>query len=410
MLHLLTPVLFALGTLAAAHARQEAASPEGPDPAEGAVRIGGRIGFPLLEDGRVFLGTAAGTLRVFDEASGAELWSFETDAPLYNRPVLAEGRLFVGGQDGFLRAFDPETGDVEWEFECGNVPWGYRDRFVNGQVTVFEGMVVFSSEDWNLYSVEAETGEELWRCKLGEEPQALEVPIEDGLALIGTWDGHLYAVDVGLGEVRWRSSTDADHHGRTLRSPAGELYWQPDRPGGETLPNQAPYVTAVPIVVEDTVYYTDWTGNLVALHLETGRQRWRFKAPTKDVRHAGSRFRFVHWGDALVFGTQEDGHLYGVDRATGEELWELDRAATILGPFDAGGGVVLLFEERGGHAFTLVALDVETREVLWTRADAASLPCVRDAVVYFGTMRGHLVGVDARTGSPQWTLGERSEG
>ena len=51
-----------------------------------------------------------------------------------------------------------------------------------------------------------------------------------------------------------RSETDNDHIGQTFRDETGQLRWKSVNPEGETLSNQVPYVTVVPIITDDSVY------------------------------------------------------------------------------------------------------------------------------------------------------------
>ena len=343
-----------------------------------------------------------------------EKWRIETGSGALLRPALADGILYFGTQAGLLHAVDSHTGEELWRFETGDVDWPIRDRFVNGQPTITGGVVYFSSEDWNVYALDAKTGEERWRFRLGEEPQALQIPVRDGVAYIGGWDGYLYAIDVTSGTEKWRSTTDNDHIGRTLRDEAGDLYWVSDAPNGETLPRQAPYVTVVPIVTEEAVYFTDWSGNLMAVGVDDGVQLWRFKADAIDNRHAGSRFYIALRGDVLYFATVEDRHLYGVDRHTGAKVWESTTPYPAYGPLPWGGDVLLYMEapldESGSSTgFELHAIDAESKEPLWTRFGLSAPPYVEDDLVYCPLSDGTVIAVDRREGSEVWRLGRSGD-
>lgn len=374
------------------------------------VHIPPRLGFPLVTESRVYVGSQAGPFYCFEKDTGRLIWRYDASAPTYNRPVLHNGVIYLGGQDGFLRAFEAESGEQLWSFECGRVEWPIRDRFVNGEVTIQGSVAYFSSEDWNVYAVELASGREVWRLRLGEEPQALQLPINGGVGYIGSWDGYLYAIDAAEGKMLWHSTTDSDHIGKTLRDGHGELYFKPDTLGGETLSKQAPYVTTVPLVIEDWVYFSDWSGNLMAVDRESGRQRWRFKPETLNSRHVGSRFHIVHHDGVIYYATQEDGHLYGVDRLTGRELWKYESENAVFGPL-AGEGAVMLFidvpmVDGQMHGFFLTAMDLESKKILWTKQDNCALPFVRDGVVYYGSFSGTVLGVDIRTGEQVYKLGK----
>jgi outer membrane protein assembly factor BamB len=370
-----------------------------------------------VADGVLFFGTEDGVLHAVDIQTRTENWQLETDGGRVQQPTVAGGTLYVGTQAGFLLAVDTRTGEERWRFQTGNVDWPIRDRFVNGTPTVTGGVVYFSSEDWNVYALDARTGEERWRLRLGEEPQALEIPIRDGVAYVGSWDGYLYAIDVTTGTLKWRSQTDSDHLGRTLRDDEGNLYWKSDDPNGETRPHQAPYVTAVPIVTDDAVYFTDWSGNLMAVGVDDGIQRWRFRADVIDARHVGSRFHIARRGDVLYFATLEDKHLYGVDLHTGAKVWERETPNPVYGPLPEGGDAILyvetpLDEDGNVRSIVLQAIDADTKALLWVRQGLSGMPHVEGDWIYAPLVEGSVVAVERREGGEVWRfdLGARGGG
>jgi outer membrane protein assembly factor BamB len=354
-------------------------------------RVDSQPGQPEVAGGVVYLGSEAGTLFAVDMQSARVLWRFEGGGPILHAPILAGDLLLFGSQDGHLRAVDKSNGELQWEFEAGDVDWDVRDVFINGIPTVKDGIAYFSSEDFNVYAVEVATGREVWRHTLGEEPQARLIPIVDRTAYIGAWDGHLYAIDIDTGERVWRSVTDDSNRA--------------------SLPSQVPFVTVVPIVTDEAVYFTDWAGNLFAVDRETGRQVWRFDPGASDSRHVGSRSFMARDGDVLYYSTLEDQHLYGVDRRTGRKVWSMATDGIVYGPASAGNGIGLYAEflpnksEMGG-TMLLRAMELSERRVLWTAEDMASAPTVVDSVVYYAGNDGTVHGRDLLTGKKLFRLGE----
>jgi outer membrane protein assembly factor BamB len=350
--------------------------------------IESRISTPHVSGDVVYFGTEDGTVYAMAMKSGRELWRFGTDSAVRHEPIIYDGVLLFGSFDGRLRAVNAQTGKLLWDFEAGQVEWEVRDIFINGKPTVIDGTAYFSSEDFNVYAVDVGTGTEIWRHRLGEEPQAREIPIVDGVAYIGAWDGFLYAIDVKSGEEVWRSQTDFR----------------------EQLPDQVLFVTVVPIVTDDAIYFTDWAGNLMAVDVVTGKQIWMFSPTTVDMRHVGSRSYFAMHDDILYYATLEDHHLYGVDRLTGEKVWEFEGEGYLYGPRLAGDGVALYFEhvqatDERPEAFLVRALDLETREILWTADDLSSPPSIHGGVIYYGGKDGTVHGRDMQSGSEVWRLG-----
>jgi outer membrane protein assembly factor BamB len=356
-----------------------------------AFSVDARAGQPAISDGVIYLGSEAGLLHAVEMETGRELWRFKTGGPVFHPSLVINDLVLFGSWDGRLRAVNRKSGELIWDFEAGRVEWEVRDIFINGIPSVLDGIAYFSSEDFNVYAVEIETGREVWRHSLDEEPQARRIPIFDRTAYIGAWNGHLYAIDIDTGEQVWRSTTD-------------------DR-GRASLPDQVPFVTVVPIVTEEAVYFTDWAGNLFAVDRMNGQQVWRFDPEAADSRHVGSRSFMALVGDVLYYSTLEDQHLYGVDRKSGREVWSIETEGIAYGPANADGDISLYFEvlasESGeGSSMFMRAMDMTTRQVLWSANDAASGPTVMDGIVYYGGTDGTVHGRELYSGEEVYRLGE----
>ena len=354
-------------------------------------KVDSRPGQPTVVNGVVYLGSEAGLFYAVDMETGHELWRFEAGGPIFHPPVVHGELVVFGSWDGRLRAVNKSSGVLIWEFEAGHVDWEVHDIFINGTPTVLNGVAYFSSEDFNVYAVELETGKEIWRHSLGDEPQARYIPIVDRTAYIGAWDGHLYAIDIDTGDRVWRSTTDDS--------------------GRASLANQVPFVTVVPIVAEDMVYFTDWAGNLFAVERETGQQVWRFDPGAADSRHVGSRSYIALEDNILYYSTVEDRHMHGVNRQTGREVWSIETDGIVYGPKAVGDGIAAYAEfvpDESGDGGTMYrgAMDLNARKVLWSVADSASLMNVIDGVAYYVGIDGKIYGRDIHHGDEVFRMGE----
>jgi len=356
-----------------------------------AFSVDSRPGQPTIADGVVYLGSEAGTLHAVEMETGRELWQFKTGGSVFHPPLVIGDLVLFGSWDGRLRAADRNSGKLVWDFEAGRVDWEVHDIFINGIPTVLDGIAYFSSEDFNVYAVEIETGREVWRHSLDDEPQARQIPIVDRVAYIGAWNGYLYAIDIDTGKRIWRSTTDDS--------------------GRASLSDQVPFVTVVPIVTEEAVYFADWAGNLFAVDRVNGQQIWRFDPGAANSRHVGSRSFITLVGDVLYYSTLEDQHLYGVDRHSGQEVWSIVTEGIAYGPAPLNGAIAMYFEvlanESGeGGGMYMRAIDMNTRQVLWSTDNAASGPTVVDGVVYYGGTDGTVHGRELYGGAEVFRLGE----
>lgn len=74
---------------------------------------------PVSVNGKVFLGTVAGTFHCLRATDGKELWRVDVGAPMRAQPVIAAGHAYIPTEDG--RVFAIRTGDPA---DSGWMMWG----------------------------------------------------------------------------------------------------------------------------------------------------------------------------------------------------------------------------------------------------------------------------------------------
>jgi outer membrane protein assembly factor BamB/HEAT repeat protein len=62
--------------------------------------VGRVVGTPIVKDGLLYVGDLGGTIHCLDAATGAHVWTHETNAPIWGSLLLAGDRLYVGDEDG----------------------------------------------------------------------------------------------------------------------------------------------------------------------------------------------------------------------------------------------------------------------------------------------------------------------
>ena len=88
---------------------------------------------PAVTASRLYLTSSFGDLFVLDRATGEELWALNVDAPILSQPAVAGGKVFLGTADGSLYAFEADDPDP-----CGWPMWGGGPGH-NGAVPQREG-------------------------------------------------------------------------------------------------------------------------------------------------------------------------------------------------------------------------------------------------------------------------------
>jgi outer membrane protein assembly factor BamB len=106
-----------------------------------------------------------------------------------------------------------------------------------------------------------------------------------------------------------------------------------------------------------------------------------------------------------VFAASAKGRLYGLDSASGKQLWSVDTGVTISGGVGSGNGMVLVGSDKG----EVLAFDENGRR-LWkanVSSEVLSAPQVADGMVLVRSGDGRIAALSAADGKQQW-LYERS--
>lgn len=295
-------------------------------------------------------------------------WTFSTGlvagheaAPL----VVGDTMYVVTPWPNILYALDITDGSRRWSYDpqparaakgvaCCDV--------VNRGAAYFDGKIYFNTLDNHTVAVDAETGEEVWKTKLGEinvgETMTMAPLVVKGKVLVGNSGGEmgvrgwLTAVDAQSGEIAWRAySTGPDEEvliGEDFqpfypqdRAPdLGVETWPPGRweTGGGTVWGWISYDPEL-----DLIYYgtgnpgpwnhnqregdNKWTSSIFARDPDTGMAKWAYQwGPHDKYDYDGVNENILL--DLVVDGEvrkvlvrpERNGHMYVMDRATGEVL------------------------------------------------------------------------------------------
>ena len=235
----------------------------------------------------------------------------------------------------------------------------------------------------------------------------------------GSMDGRLIAYFLENGNPKWQAPLQSGSVGGT---------------GGCAGPSAAVGIYGTPVIYEDAVFVTAYTGNVYALVAETGQPRWTFPGDGFLSPVIGG---VAVAGGVVFFGTS-DGEIYALDTATGDQLWKtsvgdkiwatpvIDDGILYIGSFDknfyaidtADGGILWQFTAGGGFNSTalveggtvyagsldrsLYAIDASNGSQLWRFEGGnwfASKPVLYNGVVYAANFDGSLYAIDAADGS-----------
>jgi outer membrane protein assembly factor BamB len=273
-------------------------------------------------------------------------------------------------------------GGVRWRFQTRNA--------VRSTPAVTATRVFVGSGDSTLYALDRATGKLVWQFAAGS-PVHSSPAVARGLVIAATLGGRIFAVSEASGALRWSIQT-----GPTLPkniAPAGE--WD--------------FYVSSPVVVDQTILIGAGDGNVYALDLTSGKERWRMKT--------GGRVRATpSVTDGVAVVGSWDGRVYAMDVATGKTRWVHHTVGDTLDLKREGydrraiqstaaivDGVVFLGSRDDGF----YALDFATGERRWRSSHRTSWvvgsPAARDGKAYVGSSDGHFIhSVDVASGRELW--------
>ena len=245
------------------------------------------LGSPAVVDGVVVTGSYDGIVIAAEADTGAELWRYQAEGSFYASPALHDGVAYLSDIHGHLYALGATDGDLAWRTVVGD---GFARSL--GSPALADGIVYGTSvsrRDANptfLHAFDATSGQERWRYSPDDGTSLRGVPVvAAGVVYAPTRDSVLHVLDAATGEPH-----DRLDFGVLIQTDVA--------------------------VVDGVAYVGSTTGELHALEVTTGQQRWA-RALT-----AGAALRSAPVvADGTVYVGDADGIVHASDAATGKERW-----------------------------------------------------------------------------------------
>lgn len=287
-------------------------------------------------------------------------------------PIYAEGLLYYCSTSSQVTAIKPSTGKVAWKFDPqAKAPFWKRCRslgFVKSDDADQCGSrVTLATTDARLIQVSAKTGKP---CEsfgnggtvdlstgMGEIPPGFWMPTTGPLVagdkiLVGAWiadndsvgepGGVMRAFDAKTGELAW--AWDLGNPSITKLPPEGETYtrgtpnvWPPMSADVELGLVYLPTGNATPDYYGGTrrPFDDEYNASVVALDLQTGRERWKFRTVNHDIwdYDLPSQPALLDMPDGkggtvpALLQTTKRGDIFVLDRRTGEPVTKVEERA-----------------------------------------------------------------------------------
>ena len=319
----------------------------------------------------------------------------------------------------------------------GGLAWRtVTEGTVRSSPAVTRDRVYIGSSDGHLFALDRATGAVRWKYHAGGS--VLSSPaVAKGLVLLAQRNGTLVALDAAKGTRRWSVPT-----GAALPFPWGREGWD--------------FYLSSPVIAGELVIFAAADGNIYALDVATGRQRWRHatgtlirsspavadgyvvvggadgylyalsladgsrrwrgetEGATLDSEKEGFDRKTIQGSPAIADGKvyvgSRDAHLYAFELESGKQLWRNGKPApwVVTSPVVWGGRIY--FGSSDGRF--VAAVDPDSGKRVWffrTPDSVIASPVLADSVLYVADMSGNLFALDAATGTERWrtSLGAR---
>jgi len=326
-----------------------AASTEEPDPAPPfAIRWetdlpGVALGAPAIVGDLIIVSTDGGEIVALDTHSGEPFWSRPIGSPSDSAPAVAGGLVYLGTRDHRVLALDQFTGELRWQRDLGNI--------VLGSPIVSNGTLYIGSTNGKLEALDAATGEPRWSADA--TGWVVSHPVTDGSVVAAA----------SLGE---RFVTADPETGRR------RLVFYSGTP-----------VAGGPVMADGRAFFVTNRGGVWAVD-------------PSAISRPFSRFAYVAKFNFFAWRLRSD-----PPRQTGA-LWVAYAGGNVkYSPAYANG--ILFVVNEAGNATAFAAADGSTIWETQLDGEIVADPVVAGDTLVLGTVDGTLHGLDADTGSLEWT-------
>jgi outer membrane protein assembly factor BamB len=274
-------------------------------------------------DARVFAVTGYGQVVAFDFNGGKELWRVNLNTALRGAAAIAGNTLFVRTGDNQLYSLNAQTGATNWSVAGTTEPTGI---LVGGAPAIAQDTVVAGYSSGELTAMRVENGRTVW---------------SDALARTGRTTAINALTDIGASPVIDRGRVFAIGHGgrmAALELATGQRVWERNFAGLST-----------PWVAGDFIYVVTLDAQLICLTRGEGKIRWVTQLPHyKDPKKKSGAYSWsgpVLASDRLIV-TGSNKTMVTVSPYTGKQLSSVKLSApAYLPPIVANNRLYVLTDD-----------------------------------------------------------------
>ncbi|MTI29797.1 PQQ-binding-like beta-propeller repeat protein, partial [Xanthovirga aplysinae] len=313
-------------------------------------------------------------------------------------------KIFFNSGDGNIYALDKNNGELVWKFTTnGEKKADFWDFFLSSPI-VHNNLLIVGSGDHHIYALKADSGEMVWAYKTEGVVHAAPIVNED-ILYIGSYDGIFYALNYAT----------------------GTLIWKFDTMGSRVFPEGA--IQRAASIYKDAVIFNSQDHNLYALNKKTGKGLW-------NRRETGGYIvtKPLVYKDNLYMGSSDSHRFYCLQGSNGKKNWLIKNNmrvfgtavnqgntiyygsfdGTLIGVNATKGNVVFFFQTKESKAkyhtifkpngkfrddfklYGTLENELKTEKAIQSLGSILSTPVIENDIIYFGDANGHFYAVDLK--------------
>jgi outer membrane protein assembly factor BamB/Icc-related predicted phosphoesterase len=294
-------------------------------------------------------------------------WQIETGGIITNTAAVDNRRVIAGNELGEVYCLDLETGEILWRYKARNA--------VYSMPAIDREKVIFGSCDSSIYCLNVGNGRKIWEVKTGHSVMGTPA-IEKGKVYIGGSDGTFRAINLKNGKIIWKF----------------------DGIKG--------YIESKPLIYDGKIIFGAWDTNLYALDKNTGTLAWIWNNGLPRLHFSPAACIPVA-SNGKVFIVAPDRLMTAIDARTGKTVWRTGQhqvRETIGISEDWSRVYARCFVDT---VFCISPAADHFEELWFTKTGYAydinpSMPVEKDGVVFFTTKNGLFVALKAESGQVLW--------
>lgn len=266
-------------------------------------------GTVVLSGSLLYAADSTGTIHAISATNGKVFWSkkFSEDS-FVGSPAVQENHLWCATGEG-LACIDLSTHSKTWSATIPSMVPGSLGLAAkaNGDL-----IAIIGAKDGQIRGYDAKTGNELWAYETGDSENGINgsIRISNGYALAAGCDSTLHVVDIETGKAR---------HQVPLGSPCGGSV------GADW-----------PMAIVGT-----HAAGICAIDMNKGKTLWDGKGEGQDL------FATPAIADDLVVMSGRGGIIFGLDRKSGNDRWQLPAEGEVQGCILIAGDTILVGDLAG---------------------------------------------------------------